>query len=85
MSDSANFDMALELLVLSGRSLPHALMMMIPEAWQENKTMIQLAVLSTVTMQTSWNRDGPASVCFTDGVQVGVTSTVTVFALLATQ
>ena len=38
-SDSSNFDMALELLVLSGRSLPHALMMMIPEAWQENKNM----------------------------------------------
>ncbi|MCV6071557.1 hypothetical protein OFP26_38870, partial [Escherichia coli] len=38
-SDSSNFDMALELLVLSGRSLPQALMMMIPEAWQENKNM----------------------------------------------
>lgn len=38
-SDSSNFDMALELLVLSGRTLPHTLMMLIPEAWQENKEM----------------------------------------------
>lgn len=74
MSDSASFDMALELLVLSGRSLPHALMMMIPEAWQENKTMDparRAFYQFHANMMEPW--DGPASVCFTDGVQVGAT------------
>ncbi|PWI35339.1 glutamate synthase large subunit [Vibrio albus] len=74
MSDSANFDMALELLVLSGRSLPHALMMMIPEAWQENKNMDpkrRAFYQYHANVMEPW--DGPASVCFTDGVQVGAT------------
>ena len=74
MSDSASFDMALELLVLSGRSLPHALMMMIPEAWQENKTMDparRAFYQYHANIMEPW--DGPASVCFTDGVQVGAT------------
>lgn len=73
-SDSANFDMALELLVLSGRSLPHALMMMIPEAWQENKSMDpthRAFYQYHANIMEPW--DGPASVCFTDGVQVGAT------------
>jgi glutamate synthase (NADPH) large chain len=74
MSDSASFDMALELLVLSGRSLPHALMMMIPEAWQENKAMDpkrRAFYQYHANLMEPW--DGPASVCFTDGVQVGAT------------
>jgi glutamate synthase (NADPH/NADH) large chain len=74
MSDSASFDMALELLVLSGRSLPHALMMMIPEAWQENKAMEpkrRAFYQYHANIMEPW--DGPASVCFTDGVQVGAT------------
>jgi len=74
MSDSASFDMALELLVLSGRSLPHALMMMIPEAWQENKKMDparRAFYQYHANIMEPW--DGPASVCFTDGVQVGAT------------
>jgi len=74
MSDSASFVMALELLVLSGRSLPHALMMMIPEAWQENKTMDparRAFYQYHANIMEPW--DGPASVCFTDGVQVGAT------------
>ncbi|MCG6200372.1 glutamate synthase large subunit [Psychromonas antarctica] len=74
MSDSASFDMALELLVLSGRSLPHALMMMIPEAWQENKEMDparRAFYQYHANIMEPW--DGPASVCFTDGVQVGAT------------
>ncbi|AGH80588.1 glutamate synthase, large subunit [Psychromonas sp. CNPT3] len=74
MSDSASFDMALELLVLSGRSLPHALMMMIPEAWQENKEMDsdrRAFYQYHANLMEPW--DGPASVCFTDGVQVGAT------------
>ncbi|CAG18965.1 glutamate synthase large subunit [Photobacterium profundum] len=73
-SDSSNFDMALELLVLSGRSLPHALMMLIPEAWQENKTMDpkrRAFYQYHANVMEPW--DGPASVCFTDGVQVGAT------------
>ncbi|MCK5819174.1 MAG: glutamate synthase large subunit [Psychromonas sp.] len=72
MSDSASFDMALELLVLSGRSLPHALMMMIPEAWQENTKMDparRAFYQFHANLMEPW--DGPASVCFTDGVQVG--------------
>ncbi len=73
-SDSSNFDMALELLVLSGRSLPHALMMMIPEAWQENKNLDpkrRAFYQYHASIMEPW--DGPASVCFTDGVQVGAT------------
>ncbi|GAB6261465.1 glutamate synthase large subunit [Photobacterium sp. R1] len=73
-SDSANFDMALELLVLSGRSLPHALMMLIPEAWQENPGMDpkrRAFYQYHANLMEPW--DGPASVCFTDGVTVGAT------------
>ncbi|WP_337236797.1 hypothetical protein, partial [Salmonella enterica] len=73
-SDSSNFDMALELLVLSGRSLPHALMMMIPEAWQENKNMDpkrRAFYQYHANIMEPW--DGPASVCFTAGVQGGHT------------
>ncbi|CAM3516108.1 Ferredoxin-dependent glutamate synthase 1 [Vibrio aerogenes CECT 7868] len=73
-SDSSNFDMVLELLVLSGRSLPHALMMMIPEAWQENQQMDpkrRAFYRYHANVMEPW--DGPASVCFTDGVIVGAT------------
>ncbi|UJF19655.1 glutamate synthase large subunit [Vibrio sp. SS-MA-C1-2] len=73
-SDSASFDMALELLVLSGRSLPHALMMLIPEAWQENEQLSnqrRAFYQYHANIMEPW--DGPASVCFTDGVQVGAT------------
>ncbi|MFW7522558.1 glutamate synthase large subunit [Vibrio ostreicida] len=73
-SDSSNFDMALELLILSGRSLPHALMMMIPEAWQENTNMDptrRAFYQYHANVMEPW--DGPASICFTDGVQVGAT------------
>lgn len=73
-SDSSNFDMALELLTLSGRSLPHALMMLVPEAWQENKQMDakrRAFYQYHANVMEPW--DGPASLCFTDGVQVGAT------------
>ncbi len=73
-SDSSNFDMVLELLVLAGRSLPHALMMMIPEAWQENSAMDakrRAFYQYHANIMEPW--DGPASICFTDGVQVGAT------------
>lgn len=71
-SDSANFDEVLELLHLAGRSLPHALLMMIPEAW-ENDAMMDPAKRAFYQFHASlmepW--DGPASVAFTDGTVVG--------------
>jgi glutamate synthase (NADPH/NADH) large chain len=73
-SDSANLDMAIEMLVLSGRSLPHVLMMLIPEAWQNDPEMdpAKRAFYEFYSaMMEPW--DGPASVCFTDGVLVGAT------------
>jgi len=73
-SDSANFDMVLELLVLAGRSLPHVLMMMIPEAWQENPDMDEdrrAFYEYHASLMEPW--DGPASICFTDGKIVGAT------------
>ena len=73
-SDSANLDMAIEMLVLSGRSLPHVLMMLIPEAWQNDDKMNsdKRAFYEYYSaMMEPW--DGPASVCFTDGVIVGAT------------
>ncbi|HEX6681325.1 MAG TPA: glutamate synthase large subunit [Candidatus Limnocylindrales bacterium] len=71
-SDSANFDEVLELLHLAGRSLPHALLMMIPEAW-ENDPLMDPAKKAFYQFHASlmepW--DGPASVAFTDGTLVG--------------
>ena len=71
-SDSASFDQTLELLHLGGRSLPHAVMMMIPEAW-ENNTTISPARRAFCQFHASvmepW--DGPACVTFTDGTVVG--------------
>ena len=73
-SDSASFDEVLELLHLGGRSLPHAVLMMIPEAW-ENHTEMDAARRDFYSFHSSvmepW--DGPAAVCFTDGVQIGAT------------
>jgi len=74
LSDSANFDNVLEFLVLSGRSLPTAMMMMIPEAWQHDEQMAdekRAFYEYHKTMMEPW--DGPASVCFTDGILVGAT------------
>ncbi|MEM9884605.1 MAG: glutamate synthase large subunit [Bacteroidota bacterium] len=74
LSDSGNFDNVLEFLVMSGRSLPHALMMMIPEAWQADDQMADYKKAfyeyHRVLMEP-W--DGPASICFTDGIVVGAT------------
>ncbi len=71
-SDSACFDNALELLVQSGRTLPHALMMMIPEAWEHHATMPEPRKAFyeyNLSLMEPW--DGPALIAFTDGVQVG--------------
>ena len=71
-SDSASFDEALELLHLGGRSLPQAVLMMIPEAW-ENHTEMDPARRAFyefhATIMEPW--DGPASVSFTDGSVIG--------------
>jgi len=71
-SDSASFDEVLELLHLGGRSLPHAVLMMIPEAW-ENATSMDPARRDFYafhsTLMEPW--DGPACVTFTDGTVIG--------------
>jgi len=73
-SDSANLDNAVELLVHSGRSLPHVMMMLIPEAWQGNDQMESYKrdfYEYHSTIMEPW--DGPASISFTDGKIVGAT------------
>jgi len=71
-SDSASFDEVVELLNLGGRSLPHALLMMIPEAWENNNQMDparrEFYAFHSCLMEP-W--DGPAAVVFTDGTVVG--------------
>lgn len=71
-SDSASFDEVLELLYLGGRSLPHSVLMMIPEAWENHTTMSQKRrdfYAFHASLMEPW--DGPACVTFTDGHQVG--------------
>ena len=71
-SDSASFDEVLELLHLAGRSLPHAMLMMIPEAWENNDIMDadkRAFYRFHSSLLEPW--DGPASVAFTDGTVVG--------------
>jgi glutamate synthase (ferredoxin) len=71
-SDSAMFDNTLELLVLAGRSLPHAVMMMIPEPWSGDEWMSpeKKAFYEYHTcLMEPW--DGPASIAFTDGLRIG--------------
>src|SRR5215216_2985015 len=73
-SDSAVFDNVLELLVLAGRSLPHALMLMIPESWEGRKDMapeVQDFYAYHSCLMEPW--DGPAAVAFSDGRVVGAT------------
>src|ERR1051325_10379846 len=71
-SDSAKFDNCLEFLYLSGRSLPHAMMMMIPEPWENHESMDEkkraFYEYHSALMEP-W--DGPASIAFTDGTVVG--------------
>ncbi|MFI6024520.1 glutamate synthase large subunit [Amycolatopsis magusensis] len=71
-SDSASFDEVLELLHLGGRPLPHAVLMMIPEAWENHEEMdpARRAFYEFhSTLMEPW--DGPALVAFTDGTQIG--------------
>jgi len=73
-SDSACFDNALELLVMGGYSLAHAMMLLIPEAWAGNKLMDEQRRAFYeyhAALMEPW--DGPAAVAFTDGRQIGAT------------
>jgi len=72
LSDSAQLDQAVELLYHTGRSLPHVMMMLIPEAWQNHKTMSpekKAFYEYHSTLMEPW--DGPASIPFTDGSCLG--------------
>ena len=71
-SDSAMFDNCLELLTLAGRSLPHAMMMMIPEPWTKHESMSpekRAFYEFHSCLMEPW--DGPASIAFTDGKRIG--------------
>ena len=71
-SDTATFDNVLEFLVMAGRSLPHAVLMMIPEPWQahENMSPARRAFYEYhSSLMEPW--DGPASIAFTDGTVIG--------------
>jgi glutamate synthase (NADPH/NADH) large chain len=72
MSDSASFDEVLELLHLGGRSLPHAVLMMIPEAWENHESMDEARrafYQFHASLMEPW--DGPACIAFTDGTLIG--------------
>ncbi len=74
VSDSGNFDNVVDFLLRAGRSLPHALMMMIPESWQNDEDMPDYKknfYQYHDAIMESW--DGPASICFTDGNILGAT------------
>ena len=71
-SDSATFDEVLELLHLAGRTLPHAVLMMVPEAWENHESMDparRAFYQFHASMMEAW--DGPACVSFTDGTVIG--------------
>ena len=73
-SDTACFDNCLELLTMAGYSLPHAMMMMIPEAWEQHTLMDdsrRAFYEYHAAMMEPW--DGPAAIAFTDGVRIGAT------------
>ncbi len=73
-SDSANLDALVEMLVLSGRTIPHVMMMLVPEAWQDNKLMDphrKAFYKYHASMMEPW--DGPAALVFTDGTRIGAT------------
>src|SRR5438552_3053730 len=72
LSDSATFDNVLEFLVMNGRSLPHAILMMIPEPWQHHESMSperRAFYDYHSSLMEPW--DGPASIAFTDGTVIG--------------
>lgn len=71
-SDSATIDNVFEFLILTGRSLPHAMMMLIPSAWEQNKHLaekIRDFYRYHACLMEPW--DGPAAIAFTDGTRIG--------------
>ena len=71
-SDTATFDNVLELLVMAGRSLPHAILMMMPEPWHHHPTMpedVRAFYEYHASLMEPW--DGPASMAFSDGTVIG--------------
>ena len=71
-SDTATFDNVLEFLLMTGRSLPHAILMMIPEPWQNHESMdeeLKAFYEYHSSLMEPW--DGPASIAFTDGTIIG--------------
>ena len=72
-SDSACMDMVVELLLMTGRSLPEVMMMLVPEAWEKNTEMSDTKKAFyefNSCLMEPW--DGPASIPFTDGSYIGV-------------
>lgn len=72
LSDSANLDLAVELLVMGGRSLDRVMAMLVPPAWRENNELteeLRAFYAYHATFLEPW--DGPAALCFTDGNQIG--------------
>ncbi|MFT6871157.1 MAG: glutamate synthase domain-containing protein 2/glutamate synthase domain-containing protein 1 [Roseivirga sp.] len=72
LSDSANLDLAVELLVMGGRSLDRVMAMLVPPAWRENDELtdeLKAFYAYHATFLEPW--DGPAALCFTDGNQIG--------------
>ncbi|TRX62763.1 glutamate synthase large subunit [Fulvivirga sp. M361] len=73
-SDSANLDALVEMLTISGRSLPHVMMMLVPEAWQDNPLMDKerkAFYKYHASLMEPW--DGPAALVFSDGKMIGAT------------
>lgn len=73
-SDSSNLDALVEMLVIAGRPIPHVMMMLVPEAWQDNKLMDphrKAFYKYHASMMEPW--DGPAALVFTDGTRIGAT------------
>ncbi len=73
-SDSSNLDALVEMLVIAGRPIPHVMMMLVPEAWQDNKLMDphrKAFYKYHASMMEPW--DGPAALVFTDGSRIGAT------------
>lgn len=73
-SDSANLDFMVELLTMTGRSLPHVMMMLVPEAWQDNRSMDRKRksfYKFHAALVEPW--DGPAALLFTEGKSLGAT------------
>ena len=71
-SDSAQFDNCVELMVMAGRELPHTMMMMIPEPWENHESMDadrRAFYEFNACLIEPW--DGPASMVFTDGIRIG--------------